>query len=48
MLKIMEQILEEDGVVAVYSNGHREKVPYLIDAEGNEYVELFPEDVPTH
>lgn len=45
---IVEQVLEEDGVVQIYSNGDSEKVPYLMDAEGQYYVELFPENPPIH
>lgn len=45
---IVEQVLEEDGVVQIYSNGDSEKVPYLVDAEGQYYVELFPENPPVH
>lgn len=45
---IVEQVLEEDGVIQVYSNGDSEKVPYLVDTDGLRYVELFPENPPTH
>uniref|UniRef100_A0AB74UPI9 Uncharacterized protein n=1 Tax=Klebsiella phage Hope TaxID=3350564 RepID=A0AB74UPI9_9CAUD len=47
-VKIVLQELEEEGVLTTYSNGHVEMLPYLIDENGAEYVEMFPNDVELH
>lgn len=45
---IVLQELKEDGVLTTYSNGHVEMRPYLIDENGEEYVEMFPNDIVRH
>ena len=47
-IKIVLQELKEDGVLTTYSNGHVEMLPYLIDENGEEYVEMFPNDIELH
>ncbi|HBW4723310.1 TPA: hypothetical protein MNL24_002490 [Klebsiella pneumoniae] len=47
-IKIVLQELKEDGVLTTYSNGHVEMLPYLIDENGEEYVEMFPNDIEQH
>ncbi|QGZ00714.1 hypothetical protein A1p_00013 [Klebsiella phage VLCpiA1p] len=47
-VKIVLQELKEEGVLTTYSNGHVEMLPYLIDENGEEYVEMFPNDVELH
>ncbi|WP_371329934.1 hypothetical protein [Klebsiella quasipneumoniae] len=44
-VKTVLQELKEDGVLTTYSNGHVEMRPYLIDENGEEYVDMFPGDV---
>lgn len=45
---IVLQELKGDGVLTTYSNGHVEMLPYLIDENGEEYVELLPNDIEQH
>ena len=47
-VKIVQQELKEDGILTTYSNGHVEMLPYLIDENGEEYVEMFPNDAEQH
>lgn len=47
-VKIVQQELKEDGVLTTYSNGHVEMLPYQIDENGDEYVEMFPNDIEQH
>ena len=47
-VKIVQQELKEDGVLTTYSNGHVEMLPYLIDENGDEYVEMLPNDIEQH
>lgn len=47
-VKIVQQELKEDGVLTTYSNGHVEMLPYLIDENGEEYVEMLPNDIEQH
>lgn len=47
-IKIVQQELKEDGVLTTYSNGHVEMLPYQIDENGDEYVEMFPNDIEQH
>ena len=47
-VKIVQQELKEDGILTTYSNGHVEMLPYLIDENGDEYVEMFPNDIEQH
>ena len=47
-VSILYQELKEDGVLTTYSNGHTEILPYLIDENGEEYVEMFPNDFEQH
>lgn len=47
-VKIVLQELKEEEVLTTYSNGHVEMLPYLIDENGEEYVEMFPNDVELH
>ncbi|HAT3816459.1 MULTISPECIES: hypothetical protein [Citrobacter freundii complex] len=47
-VRIVLQELMEDGVLTTYSNGHVEMLPYLIDENGEEYVEMFPNDIEQH
>lgn len=47
-IRIVLQELKEDGVLTTYSNGHVEMRPYLIDKNGEEYVEMFPDDIELH
>ncbi|WKM72916.1 hypothetical protein Q2T70_03975 [Klebsiella oxytoca] len=47
-VKIVLQESKEDGVLTTYSNGHVEMRPYLIDENGEECVEMFPDDVELH
>lgn len=47
-VKIVLQELKEEGVLTTYSNGYVEMLPYLIDENGEEYVEMFPNDVELH
>lgn len=47
-IRIVIQELKEDGVLTTYSNGHVEIRPYLIDENGEEYVEMFPDDIELH
>ncbi|HGT2678859.1 hypothetical protein L1Q92_19550 [Klebsiella pneumoniae] len=46
--RIVLQELKEGGVLTTYSNGHIEMLPYRIDEKGEEYVEMFPNDVEQH
>ncbi|HFF8567902.1 TPA: ead/Ea22-like family protein [Klebsiella variicola] len=46
--RIVLQELKEDGVLTTYSNGHVEMLPYRIDENGEEYVEMFPNDIELH
>jgi hypothetical protein len=41
-VKIVEQYLIPEGVMTKYENGEEQLLPYLIDENGQEYVELFP------
>ena len=43
-MKIVEQHLLPEGVMTKYENGEEQLLPYLIDENGQEYVELFPND----
>ncbi|MGS7950851.1 hypothetical protein [Klebsiella pneumoniae] len=47
-VKIVQQELKEYGILTTYSNGHVEMLPYLIDENGDEYVEMFPNDIEQH
>lgn len=47
-VKIVQQELKEDGVLTTYSNGYVEMLPYLIDENGDEYVEMFHNDIEQH
>lgn len=47
-IKIVQQELKEDGILTTYSNGHVEMLPYRIDENGEEYVEMFPNDIELH
>ncbi|MDX7660715.1 hypothetical protein SJQ33_28870, partial [Klebsiella quasipneumoniae] len=47
-IRIVLQELKEDGVLTTYSNGHVEMLPYRIDENGEEYVEMFPNDIEQH
>lgn len=47
-VRIVLQELMEDGVLTTYSNGHVEMLPYLIDENWEEYVEMFPNDIEQH
>ena len=47
-IRIVLQELKEDGVLTTYSNGHVEMLPYRIDENGDEYVEMFPNDIEQH
>ncbi len=47
-IRIVLQELKEDGVLTTYSNGHIEMLPYRIDENGEEYVEMFPNDIEQH
>lgn len=47
-VKIVLQELKEEGVLTTYSNGYVEMLPYLIDENGEEYVEMFLNDVELH
>ena len=47
-VKIVQQELKEDGVLTTYSNGHVEMLPYRIDENGDEYVEMLPNDIEQH
>ncbi|CAM7502258.1 hypothetical protein KLPMMA068B_21865 [Klebsiella pneumoniae] len=47
-IRIVLQELMEDGVLTTYSNGHVEMLPYQIDENGEEYVEMFPNDIEQH
>lgn len=47
-IRIVLQELMEDGVLTTYSNGNVEMLPYLIDENGDEYVEMFPNDIELH
>ncbi len=47
-IKIVLQELKEDGVLTTYSNGHVEMLPYRIDENGEEYVEMLPNDIEQH
>ncbi|HFE2825887.1 TPA: hypothetical protein ACF24H_005496, partial [Klebsiella pneumoniae] len=47
-IRIVLQELKEGGVLTTYSNGHIEMLPYRIDEKGEEYVEMFPNDVEQH
>lgn len=47
-IRIVLQELKEDGVLTTYSNGHVEMLPYRIDENGEEYVEMFPNDIELH
>ncbi|HFD2801247.1 hypothetical protein [Escherichia coli] len=48
IVSILYQELKEDGVLTTYSNGHVEMLPYLIDENGEVYVEMLPRDVEQH
>jgi len=43
-MRITEQYLTPKGVVTKYENGEEQIRPYIIDENGQEYVELFPND----
>lgn len=45
---IVFQELKEEGVLTTYSNGHVEMLPYRIDENGEEYVEMFPSYIEQH
>lgn len=47
-IRIVLQELKEDGVLTTYSNGHVEMLPYKIDGNGEEYVEMLPDDIEQH
>lgn len=47
-IRIVLQELKEEGVLTTYSNGHIEMLPYRIDENGEEYVEMFPNDIEQH
>ncbi|WP_410038212.1 ead/Ea22-like family protein [Klebsiella variicola] len=47
-IRIVLQELKEDGVLTTYSNGHVEMLPYRIDENGEEYVEMLPNDIEQH
>lgn len=47
-IRIVLQELMEDGVLTTYSNGHVEMLRYRIDENGEEYVEMFPNDIEQH
>lgn len=47
-IRIVLQELKEDGILTTYSNGHVEMLPYLIDENGDEYVEMLPNDIEQH
>ncbi len=42
---IIEQHLKPEGVLTVYEDGEQILLPYLVDKAGEEYVELFPNDL---
>lgn len=39
-IRIVHQLLREDGVWTVFSDGTQKLIPYSIDEEGREYVDL--------
>lgn len=47
-VRIILQELMEDGILTTYSNGHVEMLPYLIDENGEGYVEMFPNGIEQH
>lgn len=47
-ISIVSQELKGDCVLTTYSNGHIEMLPYRIDEKGEEYVEMFPNDIEQH
>ena len=40
--EIVKQELQPDGVLTTYADGQQELLPYRIDENGEEYVEMFP------
>ena len=47
-IRIVLQELMENWVLTTYSNGHVEMLPYLRDENGEEYVEMIPDDIEQH
>ena len=46
-MKIISQKLLPTGVLTEYKNGTMDVIPYKVDSNGEEYVDLFPNDNPT-
>lgn len=44
-MKIISQELKEGYILQVLENGDQIKVLYNVDENGEEYAELFPDDV---
>ena len=44
IMRIIEQYLTPEGVVTKYEDEEIQLRPYLINEDGQEYVELFPND----
>jgi hypothetical protein len=40
--RVVRQQLKPDHIVVTYDDGTVEKQPYLVDADGNEYADLDP------
>ena len=45
---IILQELMEDGILTIYSNGHVAMLPYLIDENGEDYIEMFYYGIEQH
>jgi hypothetical protein len=47
-MKIIEQQMMSNHVLQTMEDGTKVKVPYLVNENGEQYVEMFPNDPETH
>jgi hypothetical protein len=51
MRRVISQQLKPDHIIVSYDDGTSEEHPYFVDADGNEYADLDPNNeifVPTY
>jgi len=48
VMKVMSQKMMPDYVLLTMEDGTEVKTPYLVNENGEEYIEIFPNDPETH
>lgn len=43
-MRIIQQLLLEDGILQTLQDGTQRVIRYLVDENGEEYAELFPNE----